>query len=186
MSRPGLKPPEVRTIDISLEDLDGISRKKEEAPPFKGGCPVTLRLDEPDDIDAAQIGYLEKMILSCRADVADQTFRFRFRYDMHGTAHWHGQWFILDVHEGECVLRLAGRGDFDRSDGQMYKVDKASDFRGVLVARRNYAKDLQDGKRALTGPRNYSLILDVSWSILNAEDLKHALDLFKVAEVMSS
>ena len=150
--------------------------------PFRGGLPMTLRLDEPDDIDVAQLEYLQQNVLSC--DVTGQTFRFRFRYDLHGTAHWHGQFFVLDVLGGECVLRLAGLGDFDRSVGQTYKADKVS-LREGIAAHKKRAKDLEEGRRTAR-PRTYSLVLDTSWSDLTAEDLKHALDLFKVAEVMMS
>jgi hypothetical protein len=167
----------VRVITIELDD----DEPKEEKPPFKGGRPITLRLDEPDDIDAAQLEYLERIL--CQ-DMTGQTFRFRFRYDLHGTAHWHGQYFILDVLEGECILRLAGQEDFDASDGRTYKADQFN-LREAISARKKHAQDLLDGKR-FAKPRTYSLVLDVSWLTLTATDLKHALDLFKVAEVMIS
>lgn len=178
--------PGVHTVDISLNDVDDNRPPKREAPPPRTGLPITLRLDEPDDIDTAQVKFLEREVLSCRDNVSDQTFRFRFRYDLHGTAHWHGDWFILDVLNGECALRLAGRGDFDGSVGQMYKSDKAANLREGIAVRHKHAEDLAKGRRTVGSPRGYSLVLDVPWRSLSAKDLKHALDLFRVAEVMIS
>lgn len=172
----------VKTIDISLGDLFPETERAGQEERFRGGLPITIELDEPGDVDAAQTAYLEGYVLRRRAAVEDPTFRFRFQYDLHGTAHWDGKWFILDVAGGECVLRLAGLGDYDESDGRVYKRDRG-DLREAIAVRRKHASDFQKGRRTAS-PRSYSMILDVSWRNLTGKDLKQALDQFRVAEVM--
>lgn len=159
----------IKAITIELDEIP----TEDQAPPFTGGLPLTLVLDEPGDVDAAQTAFLEGLLARNRDSAGMSTsFSFRFRYDLDGAAHYHGPDFVLDVLLGSCLLRRATKEDHD---GFQNGRRDQRDYRTVLAQNRVlYEND----------PRDYRVPLNSAWVDLTAAELKVALDMFKVAEVM--
>lgn len=133
---------------------------------------IDLDLDEPGDAGPAQARYLGDILAEHR-DQEGSAFAIRFQYHLDGTSHWHGDMFVLEVEGGQCLLRYANSDDTSEHVRQ----------RELRFAKRW----LVPGKPLATPDlRRFAVELEAPWIELGGEDLREALELFRVAAVMNS
>ena len=134
---------------------------------------VSVELDVPVDVESAQSRYLDSIVAEHRSQEG-RAFAVRFQYRLDGTSHWEGDLFVLEVEDGSCLLRYAGAGDTSEHVSQ----------REARLMR--WSRRPAGGPPAVPGPRRFAVELEAPWVGLRGEDLRAALELFRVADVMNS
>lgn len=135
---------------------------------------VSVELDDPEDVESAQVRYLDNTLREADPPELAQRFSFRFQYDVDGTSHWNGDLYVVEVEHGSCILRHAAADD---SGGQIEWWEQR-DLRR--------AKYLRPQAKPGVQPARVAIRLEASWKDLDGASLHEAFDLLKVAMVMGS
>lgn len=135
---------------------------------------VSVELDDPEDVESAQVRYLDNILREAEPPKLARGFSFRFQYDVDGTSHWNGDLYVVEVADGDCVLRHA---DADDAGGRPTWWEQRELRR---------AKYLRPQAAPGSKPARVAIRLEASWRDLDGTKLREAFDLLKVAMVMGS
>jgi len=133
---------------------------------------VSVELDSPVDVESAQSRYLDSIVAEHRSQEG-RAFAVRFQYCLDGTSHWGGDLFVLEIEDGKCLLRYANAGD-------------TSEHVSQKELRLRHRWKPPGGPPAVPDPRKFAVELEAPWAELRGGDLRAALELFRVADVMNS
>lgn len=134
---------------------------------------VSVELDDPVDVESAQVRYLDNILRDADPPKLAQQFSFRFQYDVDGTSHWNGDLYVVEVDHGDCTLRHAAADD---SGGPVSWWEQRD------LRRAKYLRP----QAPTSGSKRVAIRLEAPWKELDGAKLHEAFDLLKVAMVMGS